>query len=79
MDCVIPASYKDLNKVKISIQNLIKHCKDVDDIYVITPSKDDFSEYEIQGHKVKVFSDFEVVPWMKPLMGMIRFRPGWLL
>lgn len=79
MDCIIPASYKDLNKVKISIQNLIKHCKDVDDIYVITPNPDDFSPHEIHDHKVKVFSDFEVVPWMKPLMNLIRFRPGWLL
>ena len=78
-DVFIPSVYKDLNKVKFVVEQLVKHCPDIADIHICLPDKTGTEDYEVNGNKVFYHNDFDVLPIMREFIQYIRFRPNWIL
>lgn len=80
VDILIPASPKDQNKLNYVIKGMVSFCPQANDFYVVCPDKTEIElPDEIEGHKINIYNDFEVVPDMVNFMRMIRFRPNWIL
>lgn len=77
IDLFIPASPKDQLKLKYCIQQAVKHIPECGDFIISVPDKKDFKDYEVDGHKVKFFYDFELVP-LQNWLQLCRFRPNWI-
>lgn len=77
VDCFIPCCLKDNLKLELSIKSVAENFQELGDVVVSMPDKGDLKDYEIDGHKVKFFNDFEVLP-IPNAFSMIRFRKGWI-
>ena len=78
-DVFIPSVYKDLNKVRFVVEQLVKHCPDIADIHISLPDKPGTEDHELNGHKLFYHNDPDLLPIIRELINHIRFRPNWIL
>lgn len=76
VDVFIPCLYKDFNKLKFAINGLITHFTELNDIYVTMPDKQHLEDFELLGHAVKFYNDFDILPEVD--LSKCRFRPNWI-
>ena len=77
VDCFIPCCYKDNQKLELSIKSIVENFNEMGDVVVSMPDKGNLKDYVIDGHKVRFFNDFDVLP-IPNAFRMLRFRPGWI-
>jgi len=77
VDAFIPCTYKDFNKLEFLLPSLVRYVKELKDIYLCVPDKNTikFPE-EIAGHKIFVYSDFDILP--NANIDKCKFRKNWI-
>lgn len=82
-DVFIPTTIKDLNKVGLVVESILKHIdvpgtqNAIGDFYISMPNKGEAKDGEVAGHKVFLFNDLDVLPFVD--LRKSKFRPNWVL